>query len=139
MTYYAVIDTNVIVSAMLKADSVPGLIVKYVDSGVIIPLVNEEILSEYYQVINGNKFGFSEFEINKLFNGIKEKAITLTRQQTLEEFIHKDDIVFFEIVMSARQRMDAYLITGNIRHYPVRNYVVTPRQMLEIINKTNNQ
>lgn len=29
--------------------------------------------------------------------------------------------------------MDAYLITGNLKHYPVRSYVVTPRQMLEII------
>lgn len=31
--------------------------------------------------------------------------------------------------------MDAYLVTGNMRHYPVRSYVVTPAQMLEIIEK----
>ena len=35
--------------------------------------------------------------------------------------------------MSARNTMDAYLITGNIKHYPVRNYVVTPKQMIDII------
>ena len=42
---------------------------------------------------------------------------------------------FFEIVMSARTTMDAYLITGNMKHYPYRSYIVTPAQMLEIIEK----
>ena len=41
--------------------------------------------------------------------------------------------------MSARNTMDAYLVTGNLKHYPVRNYVVIPRQMLEIIEETNRQ
>ena len=39
--------------------------------------------------------------------------------------------------MSARNTMDAYLITGNIKHFPVRNYIVTPKQMIEIIEKNN--
>ena len=39
--------------------------------------------------------------------------------------------------MSARNTMDAYLITGNMKHYPVRSYIVTPREMLEIIEKEN--
>ena len=55
-------------------------------------------------------------------------------ESNLEEFIDEDDIVFYEIVMSARNTMDAYLITGNIRHYPIRNFVVTPKEMLDIIN-----
>ena len=59
----------------------------------------------------------------------------MEREQTLEDFIDQDDIVFFEIVMSARNTMDAYLITGNMKHYPIRNYVVTPREMIEIIEK----
>ena len=33
--------------------------------------------------------------------------------------------------------MDAYLITGNIKHYPIRSYVVTPKEMLDIIEKRN--
>ena len=28
---------------------------------------------------------------------------------------------------------DAYLVTGNIRHFPLEPYIVTPRQMLDII------
>ena len=61
--------------------------------------------------------------------------MTKLKEETIEQFIDKDDIVFFEIVLSARSTMDAYLITGNIKHYPIRSYVVTPTQMLEIIEK----
>ena len=137
MKYYAVIDTNVIVSSMLKHDSIPGTIIKLVASSCIIPILNEEILSEYQEVLGRNKFGFSNNDINCLLASIKENGIFLGRKQTLEDFIDEEDIVFYEIVMSARNTMDAYLITGNLKHYPIRNYVVTPRQMLDIIEETN--
>ena len=135
MKYYAVIDTNVVVSSMLKKESVPWLIMNMVDENTIIPLLNQDILNEYIEVITRNKFSFSEDSINEIVNRIKEKAIFIEKEQTLEDFIDKDDIVFFEIVMSARSTMDAYLITGNMKHYPIRSYVVTPAQMLEIIEK----
>lgn len=133
MSYYAVIDTNVIVSSMLKHDSIPGLIMDFVLSKTIVPVLNQEILDEYYDVLVRNKFGFSENDVAKLITNVKENGIFLNREQTLEDFIDEDDIVFYEIVMSARNTMDAYLITGNIKHYPVRNYVVTPKQMIDII------
>ena len=44
MTYYAVIDTNVLVSAMLKWDSVPGNVMELVFGGTIIPVLNDSIL-----------------------------------------------------------------------------------------------
>ena len=135
MKYYAVIDTNVVVSSMLKKESVPWLIMNMVDENTIIPLLNQDILNEYIEVITRNKFSFSEDSINEIVNRIKEKAIFIEKEQTLEDFIDKDDIVFFEIVMSVRSIMDAYLITGNMKHYPIRSYVVTPAQMLEIIEK----
>lgn len=135
MKYYAVIDTNVIVSSMLKAESVPGQIVKLVTKNIITPLLNEEIYTEYYDVLTRNKFGLNQKDIEDLLKSIKRNAIYLNREQTLEDFIDKDDIVFFEIVMSARNTMDAYLVTGNIKHYPVRSYVVTPAQMIKIIEE----
>lgn len=137
MTYYAVIDTNVIVSSMLKADSIPGLIIQLIYENTITPLLNEEILEEYIEVLTRNKFNIPEEKIRKEISAIKEKSIFLEREQCLEELIDKDDVVFFEIVMSARNTMDAYLITGNMKHYPIRNYIVTPREMIDIIEKEN--
>lgn len=74
-----------------------------------------------------------------MLDRIKENGIVLNREQTLEDFVDEDDIVFYEIVMSAKNTMDAYLITGNIKHYPVRNYIVTPREMIEIIEEKSDK
>ena len=137
MKYYAVIDTNVIVSSMLKHDSIPGEILDLVISKTIVPLLNKEIIEEYEDVLKRNKFGFDNVEVDNLIVNLKTNSIFLEREQTLEEFIDEDDIVFYEIVMSARHTMDAFLITGNIKHYPIRNYVVTPKQMIEIIKSKN--
>ena len=135
MHYYAVIDTNVIVSSMLKADSIPWQIMRFIEEETIVPLLNTEILNEYIEVITRNKFDFEKASIEKVISTLKEKAIFFSKKETIEQFIDKDDIVFFEIVLSARSTMDAYLITGNMKHYPIRSYIVTPREMMEIIEK----
>lgn len=41
MKYYAVLDTNVIVSAMLKNSSVPGQVAAEAQKGDIIPVIQE--------------------------------------------------------------------------------------------------
>ena len=133
MTYYAVIDTNVIVSSMLKENSIPGLILKLIHKDIIIPILNEEIIEEYLDVLTRNRFDISKTAVEEEVSFIKAKGIFLEREQTIEDFIDKDDIVFFEIVLSARSTMNAYLVTGNMKHYPVRSYVVTPREMIAII------
>ena len=57
----------------------------------------------------------------------------LERTTTEELFPDADDAVFYEIVMTARSNIDAYLVTGNIKHFPIKSYVVTPKEMLDII------
>ena len=133
---HAVIDTNVIVSAMLKHNSIPGTILDLIQSKTIVPLLNEEIMDEYIDVLTRNKFGFDERDIEDSVNNIKENAIYLEREESFENFVDEGDVVFYEIVMSARNTMDAYLITGNLKHYPVKNYVVTPKEMVDIINNS---
>lgn len=135
MTYYAVIDTNVLVSSMLKQNSIPGIIIQLIRNDIILPLTNEEIISEYIDVLTRNKFDFDPQAVENYIGLIKTKGIFLEREQTIENFVDKDDIVFFEIVMSARCTMDAYLVTGNMKHYPIRNYIVTPKEMIDIIEK----
>ncbi len=47
MTRYGVIDTNVLVSAMLKWDSLPGLVLKHVFGGNLVPVFNDKITIQY--------------------------------------------------------------------------------------------
>ena len=56
MNYYAVIDTNVLVSALLKSASIPGIVARESLEGQIIPLLNDEIIAEYRAVLSRPKF-----------------------------------------------------------------------------------
>ncbi len=137
MKYYAVIDTNVLVSAMLKWQSVPGKILELSFNGLIIPLVNDEILREYREVLSRPKFKLTKEIVNNLINGITEKSIFVSEQSLNEYLPDPKDRVFYEVVMEKRKSEDAYLVTGNIKHFPVRPYIVTPREMLDIIIEEN--
>ncbi len=133
MTYYAVIDTNVVVSSMLKRDSIPWRVVDLATKGIITALLNEEILNEYRDVLMRNEFELSPDDVDELIRLLCERGLFLDRTETSEPFADPDDVVFFEIAMTARKTMDAYLITGNKRHFPLKTFVVTPREMLDII------
>ena len=49
------------------------------------------------------------------------------------DFTDPKDKVFYEVVMEERKKEESYLVTGNTRHFPVQPFIVTPRQMLDII------
>ena len=45
------------------------------------------------------------------------------------------DVVYYEVVMEGRKEHDdAYLVTGNIKHFPIKSFVVTPKEMLDIMH-----
>lgn len=43
------------------------------------------------------------------------------------------DIVFYNVALAGRDK-NALLVTGNIKHFPVCDFVVTPRRFLEIVD-----
>ncbi len=133
MIYYAVIDTNVLVSAMLKADSTPGMVLKEALGGSMIPLICNEIIEEYRAVLSRPKFNFDTKAVQVLLDGLIARAITVDAGQVEDVLPDPKDAVFYEVVMEHRKSNDAYLVTGNIKHFPARPYVVTPREMVDII------
>ena len=44
----------------------------------------------------------------------------------------ENDVVFYEVALS---KDDSYLVTGNVKHFPKVNFVVTPAKIIEIIEK----
>lgn len=135
MKYYAVIDTNVIVSSLLCPGSIPDQVVDMTLNGPIIPLINKEIIIEYQEVLLRNKFGFTPEKISAFLELFIKRGILIDRTETNEIFVDIDDIVFYEVVLTARVNQDAYLVTGNNKHFPKKSFVVTPKEMLEIINR----
>ena len=137
MPFYAVIDTNVLVSAFLKSNSIPRIVMDYVYSGEIIPLFNDEILSEYREVLARPKFHFPKDAVEIAVEKIKEIGLHFDSVPVSEDIPDPKDIVFYAVTMNARNEKDAYLVTGNTKHFPAKTFVVTPRQILDIIENTD--
>lgn len=136
MKYYAVIDTNVIISAFLKANSASNIILQKVFNGEIEIFLNDDIIKEYYEVLSRPKFHFEPEIVKNVIAEIRKIAVYADRETTDEKFPDSDDAVFYEIVMEAKKTADAYLVTGNLKHFPEKPFVVTPREMLDIIENT---
>ena len=133
MKYYAVIDTNVLVSAMLKWESVPGTVMNFIFNGPVIPVFNKEILEEYKNVLSRPKFKLSDEIIKNIIDGITSKGVLITAEKINIDMPDVKDIVFYEVVSEKRKTDDAYLVTGNIKHFPIKPYIVTPREFIDII------
>ena len=130
---YAVIDTNVLVSALLTSEkqSNPLLIFKAITDEKIVPLFCDEILNEYREVLSRDKFPFTRHFIEKALDAFVNNGINVSRVQTNDfEFPDPKDIVFFEVSMAVD---DSYLVTGNIKHFPQISKVVTPAEMVAIL------
>ena len=133
MKFYAVIDTNVLVSAAMKPESVPGQVLELVLDGVIVPVLNKTIIDEYRDVLLRPKFDFPEQIIKDILNEIYGHGVHVDAEHIDIDLPDPKDLVFYEVMMEERKEEDAYLVTGNIKHFPEKPFIVTPRQMIDII------
>lgn len=133
MKYYAVIDTNVLVSAMLKWNSVPGNVMELAFDGPIIPVYNSEILKEYREVLSRPKFHLTQEIIDDVLENLENRGISVEAETIDIVLPDPKDRVFYEVVLEERKTEEAYLVTGNIKHFPVETFIVTPRKMLDIV------
>ena len=134
---YAVIDTNVFVSALItkNPESPTRLVYYFIDSGKIVPLYNDEIIAEYKEVLSRPKFKLSKEIIASLLSLVVEKGISSDRFAYSEAMQDETDRVFYEVSLSVE---DSFLVTGNLKHFPVTPHVITPHQVVELLQKQHN-
>lgn len=133
MRYYAVLDTNVLVSAFLNRSSVPAQVLVEAIAGRIIPLYNDEILAEYEDVMHRKKFSFTARDVRDMMETIQERGVYVEAGPVDAVLPDLDDVVFYAVVMEKRKDGAAYLVTGNQKHFPKEPFIVTPKEMLDII------
>ena len=136
MICYTVIDTNVLVSALLSShdDAATVQVVGKLFSGEVIPLFSEEILREYNEVLRRKKFKFSEALIVELLGVIERCGEMVAPSPTGEILPDMKNLPFYEVVAEKRDD-DAYLVTGNIKHFPKKPFIVTANEFLEILKQ----
>lgn len=130
---YAVVDTNVFVSALWTKNNQAATyrVASLLQQGKFRALYNEEILVEYEDVLSRPKFKFPKKAIATIIDYVKEYGIHSDRIPYDEQMLDESDRVFYEVALS---KEDAYLVTSNQKHFPVTPIVVTPAEMLEILD-----
>ena len=136
MIYYAAIDTNVLVSALLSkhSDSATVLVVDRIFDGAIIALYSNEILDEYREVLKRPKFKFDTHVVDVLIAAVERNGISVEPREMGAILADMKDLPFYEVVMDKRN-YGAYLVTGNIKHFPKEPFIVTPKELLDIISR----
>jgi putative PIN family toxin of toxin-antitoxin system len=131
-----VVDTNVIVSALLKSYSIPALIVSLVLRKSAKLCLSQDIFLEYQGVLARDKFKKLDKEkVGKLLHDLKTQAL-LVKPIKQVNLIKKDptDNKFLECALDAKAD---YLITGDTKHFPMESFhntkILTPDEFASIL------
>lgn len=124
-----VLDTNVLVSSILNPDGTPAKVLNLILNGKLIILYDNRILTEYFEVLKRDKFGFTPDLIYPVIDFIRSEGIYITAGPVKLVFKDSDDLKFYEVFKSGE---GDFLITGNLRHYPEEAGIVSAGRFIEM-------
>ena len=127
-----VVDTNVIVSALISTSGTPAKILSLILNGTIKILYDNRIIFEYYDVLSRDEFGFSKEIVNDLISYIKHDGEFVNSEFIKRKFFDETDKKFYEVYKTGGAE---YLITGNIKHFPKEDSIVTPKDFVQVFGK----
>jgi putative PIN family toxin of toxin-antitoxin system len=125
-----VIDTNVIVSALINANGIPAKILALALNGKTKILYDNRIIFEYIDVLSRKDFGFNPEIVNDIIDYFRNEGEFVNSEYLDIEFIDETDKKFYEVHKFGEAQ---YLITGNIKHFPKEDSIITPKDFLEIL------
>jgi putative PIN family toxin of toxin-antitoxin system len=127
-----VLDTNVLVAGLLSPAGPPGWIVEAALAGVLEPVFDMAIRQEYEDVLQRPEFRFPAAQVEGLLAALDQFGFHVTAPPPWPVALPDADDEPFLAVAAATASV---LITGNLRHFPVRARqgvaVLTPREFLD--------
>jgi uncharacterized protein len=128
-----VIDTNILVSALLQPQGLPAAVLMRVLSGKVRLCVSDAVFAEYDEVIRRPHLRRSPDVIEGTLQSIRKLGHWVRPRIRVEECTDTDDNVFLECAQAAEAD---YLVTGNQRHFPDRwkkTKVISARGLIELL------
>lgn len=112
----AVVDTNVLVSGLIRSTGYPGRILEAVRTGRLALCVDARILDEYQSVMLREKFRpyFLESEVHELMDFFEQSTHRVQTDFLIAGIPDPSDAPFLETAAAA----SVPLVTGNAKHYP---------------------
>ena len=130
----AVIDTNVIVSALISSVGNEAIVLLAVNEGLLVPCFSEEILEEYRDVLRRPKFGFAADEVESLLRALKHHGASVDPREVAGVSPDPEDDKFIACAFASAAD---FIVTGNRKHFPEAKLggirVVNAAELLEII------
>ena len=124
-----VVDTNVVVSALLSPRGNPAKIIDLIANNSLRICYSPEIFAEYIDVLSRPRFTFSEDNRDDFLHGVKLFGLFVSPSASDIPLIDEDDRCFYDVA----KYCEAFLITGNTRHYPPDPFTVTPTEFIALI------
>ena len=132
---FAVLDTNVLVSAVISSSGYPYDILRLIQSGNVIPIYDERMLNEYKEVFHYDKLKISEETFQQTFTLILKSGLLIQDVETTKaQLLDQSDIPFFEVKESSEE-LDSVLVTGNLKHYPEQRDIITPKEFILLLDQ----
>ncbi len=129
----AVLDTNVVVSALLQPEGAAAPILDLAMSKYFHCYVSESLLEEYGEVLARAHFGLDRRRVTKYIRKMRKTAVVVAPRKKLSITSDPDDNMILECALEARAD---YVVTGNVRHFPAKFQdirVILPRQFLTLL------
>ncbi len=111
-----VLDTNILVSALLHPQGLPARVFLIALAGTTAQLcVSGDIYAEYEEVIRRPKFNRSEHVIEQALRAIRQNGLWVRPAERVQACSDPDDDIFLECSQAARAH---YIVTGNLKDFP---------------------
>jgi predicted nucleic acid-binding protein len=99
-----------------------------VASQKISAFYSQAIFTEYEAVLPRSKFGFAVADISDLLRLFWQHGVLLKPNSSSRLLSDESDRIFYDAAKAA----GAYLVTGNVKHYPKAEFIMTPAAFLQI-------
>lgn len=128
-----VLDTTILVSAFWSPNGKAAYVVKQIIDGKINLCCDSRILSEYREVLFRPKFQFDLWQINSLLELFEKDGIFVVPEPLPDIcFADESDRIFFEVAKFC----NATLVTGNLKHFPQDDSIMSLTDYFFTISKT---
>ena len=129
-----VLDTNVVVSALLKPQGLEDQILRLALAGRLLLCASPEVFAEYAQVLHSPKFKLRPEDITTTLKQLEESTSVVHPAHSLRISEHEPDNRFYECAEAGQAD---FLITGNLKHFKKgykNTLVVNARQLLDLLS-----
>ena len=123
-----VIDTNVIVSAILSTNGNPYKVLNLIGNDDTVNVYYcAEILAEYKKVLAYERLHISAETQRDILDTIEKFGILIEPTVSDIPMIDETDRIFYDTAKAA----EATLLTGNIKHYPAEPFIMLPADFIK--------